>query len=59
MSRGGDQKQQWDDTDASFGEGKWEETGLEVSNPPAPINAPPPHLEGDIAASLLIDLRIN
>lgn len=44
------------DTDASFGEAKWEETGMEVSNPPAPINAPPPHLGGDIAASLLIDL---
>lgn len=59
MSHGRDQRQQWDDTDTSFGEGKWDYTGIEVLNRPEPINEPPAHLEEGIAASLFIDLRIN
>lgn len=45
--------------DASFGEGKWDYTEIEVLNRPEPINEPPAHLEEGIAASLFIDLRIN
>ena len=36
-------------------QGKREETGSRYRTPEAPINASPAHLDGDIAASLLID----